>query len=396
MTEAPAAVRNLLRVRKPHEHSRVTYVELFFDLVFVFAVTQVSHFLLAHFTPLGALQSLILMLAIWWVWVYTSWITNWLDPELTRVRLMLFALMSAGLLLSTSIPRAFESRGLSFALAFVAMQVGRSAFATFTTPRSEPLRLNFVRILSWLVISGVFWLAGGALDGTAQIALWLVALAIEYTGPVAGFYVPWIGASTTQDWSVEGGHMAERCALFIIIALGESIVVTGSTFAGIEWTVTTFGAFASTLLGAIAMWWIYFHIGVHLGSERISQSSDPGRLARLAYTYIHLPIVAGIVVTAVSDEQVLAHPSGHSNIEVTLTTIGGPLLFLLGVLLFKRAVRGHLQPSHMAGIAVLLALIPFAPLMAPLALSIATTAILLAVGIWEAVSLGAAARSPVE
>ncbi|WP_022719641.1 low temperature requirement protein A [Rhodopseudomonas sp. B29] len=395
MTAAEGA-RNLLRVRKPHEHSRVTYVELFFDLVFVFAVTQVSHFLLAHFTPLGALQTLMLMLAVWWVWVYTSWITNWLDPELTRVRLMLFGLMGAGLLLSTSIPRAFESRGLSFALAFVAMQVGRSAFATFTTPRSEPLRLNFFRILSWLVISGMFWIAGGALDGSAQVALWLVALAIEYTGPVAGFYVPLIGASTTQDWSVEGGHMAERCALFIIIALGESIVETGAAFAGIEWTAISFAAFVSALLGAVAMWWIYFHIGVHLGSERISQSSDPGRLARLAYTYLHLPIVAGIVVTAVSDEQVLGHPAGHADIKIILTTLGGPLLFLIGTLLFKRAIRGHLQPSHLAGLGVLIALTPIAFFVSPLLLSAATTLTLIGVGLWEAVSLGAAARSPVE
>jgi low temperature requirement protein LtrA len=394
-TETPHSA-TLLRVRKPHEHSRVTYVELFFDLVFVFAVTQVSHFLLAHFTPLGVLQTLILMLAIWWVWVYTSWITNWLDPELTRVRLMLFALMSAGLLLSTSIPRAFESRGLAFALAFVAMQAGRSAFATFTTPSSEPLRLNLLRIFIWLSISGVFWIAGGLADGTAQIALWLVALAIEYTGPIAGFYVPRIGASTTQDWSVEGGHMAERCALFIIIALGESIVVTGATFAETGWDAVTVSAFAVALVSSIAMWWIYFHIGVHLGSERISNSSDPGRLARLAYTYLHLPIVAGIVVAAVSDEQVLAHPGGHAELKVILTTIGGPLLFLIGVLLFKRAVRGHLQPSHMAGIAVLVALIPVAPSLSPLLLAAVTTATLLAVGVWEAVSLGAPARSPVE
>ena len=364
--------------------------------MFVFAVTQLSHFLLAHFTPLGALQTLMLMLAVWWVWVYTSWITNWLDPELTRVRLMLFALMGAGLLLSTSIPRAFESRGLSFALAFVAMQVGRSAFATFSTPRTEPLRLNFFRIMSWLVVSGVFWIAGGVLDGQAQIALWLIALAIEYTGPITGFYVPLIGASTTQDWSVEGGHMAERCALFIIIALGESVVVTGATFAGIEWTAISFAAFISALLGAVAMWWIYFHIGVHLGAERISQSSDPGRLARLAYTYLHLPIVAGIVVTAVSDEQVLAHPAGHADIKVILTTLGGPLLFLVGTLLFKRAIRGHLQPSHVAGLGVLIALTPVAFFVSPLLLSAATTLTLIAVGLWEAVSLGAAARSPVE
>jgi low temperature requirement protein LtrA len=113
----------LLRARAPHQHHRVTYVELFFDLVFVFAITQISHTLLAHFTPLGVLQTTILFLAVWWVWIFTSWITNWLDPERTPVRVMLFVLMIAGLLLSTSIPKAFESRALAFALAFVAMQV---------------------------------------------------------------------------------------------------------------------------------------------------------------------------------------------------------------------------------------------------------------------------------
>jgi low temperature requirement protein LtrA len=133
---------SLLRERRPREHNRVTTVELFFDLVFVFAITQISHFLLAHFTPLGALETAILMLAVWWAWVFTAWITNWLDPEQTAVRLMLFALMVAGLLLSTSIPKAFEGnafegRGLAFALAYAAMQVGRSAFFLFSVPKSE-------------------------------------------------------------------------------------------------------------------------------------------------------------------------------------------------------------------------------------------------------------------
>src|SRR3954452_2577378 len=106
----------LFRATAPNQHSRVTYAELFFDLVFVFAITQISHTLLAHFTPLGALQTTILFLAVWWVWIFTSWITNWLDPERTPVRVMLFVLMIAGLLLSTSIPKAFEGRGLAFAL----------------------------------------------------------------------------------------------------------------------------------------------------------------------------------------------------------------------------------------------------------------------------------------
>ena len=144
----------LFRPIVPHQHSRVTYAELLFDLVFVFAVTQVSHTLLANFTPLGAVHASLLLLSVWWVWVYTCWITNWLNPELTPVRLLLFLLMLGGLVLSTSIPKAFDSRGLWFALAYAAMQVGRTVFWVFSTPRTRiAARLNAVRILVWLSTS---------------------------------------------------------------------------------------------------------------------------------------------------------------------------------------------------------------------------------------------------
>src|ERR1700734_2930058 len=124
----------LFRPYAPHQHSRVTYAELFFDLVFVFAVTQISHTLLGRFTPLGAVQTTLLFLGVWWVWVYTSWITNWLNPELTPVRILLFLLMLGGLVLSTSIPRAFESRGMWFATAYAAMQIGKTAFLRVAPP----------------------------------------------------------------------------------------------------------------------------------------------------------------------------------------------------------------------------------------------------------------------
>ena len=381
--------RSLLRERDPHQHHRVTFVELFFDLVFVFAITQISHTLLAHFTALGVLQTAILMFAVWWVWVFTSWITNWLDPEQTPVRVMLFGLMIAGLLLSTSIPKAFESRGLAFAIAFVAMQVGRSLFFLAVVPRSETgHRNNFRRISVWLSVSGIFWIAGGLADPESRIGLWLIALAIEYSGPAMRFRTPGLGASTIQEWAVEGGHMAERCALFIIIALGESIVVTGATFSEAAWTTPTVAAFVIALVGSIAMWWVYFHIGAEAGSEHISHAEDSGRLARLAYTYIHLPIVAGIVVSAVGDELLLAHPIGHTGAKEMLSMIGGPLLYLAGVILFKRSIRGHLQLSHLVGIGLLVILIPFAHMLSPLALSAATTVIMLIVAAWEAISLG--------
>src|ERR1700694_1321735 len=136
----------LFRSIVPNQHSRVTYAELFFDLVFVFAVTQISHTLLGHFTPLGVLQTTLLFLAVWWVWVYASWITNWLNPEMTPVRILLFALMLGGLVLSTSIPKAFESRGLWFALAYAGMQVGRTIFLLASIPPTQQsTRMNAVR-----------------------------------------------------------------------------------------------------------------------------------------------------------------------------------------------------------------------------------------------------------
>jgi low temperature requirement protein LtrA len=384
----------LFRITLPHQHSRVTYAELFFDLVFVFAVTQVSHTLLSHFTPLGALQTTVLFLAVWWVWVYTSWITNWLNPEMTPVRILLFLMMLGGLVLSTSIPTAFDGRGLWFAIAYAAMQVGKTIFLWVSTPHSRALaRRNAVRITIWLSVSAVFWIAGGIAVGETRLALWAIALGIEYISPAVRFWIPKYGASSVADWSVEGGHMAERCAGFIIIALGESIVVTGATFGELTWTTENVLAFTSAFVGSIAMWWIYFHKGAEAGSEQISGSSEPGRLARLAYTYLHMPIVAGIILTAVADEIVLKHPLGHSDLKTVLSATGGPLLFLLGTILFKHTFRGFLQLSHGAGIIALGILAWFAGDMSPLMLSVATSVLLIVVAVWESVSLGSTAQS---
>jgi low temperature requirement protein LtrA len=390
MTSSAESSRgSLMRERVEGGHHRVTYVELFFDLVFVFAITQISHTLLEHFTPLGFLQVSILFLAIWWVWIFTSWITNWLDPERTPVRVLLFVLMLAGLVLSTSIPNAFEERGLAFGIAFAAMQVGRTLFMVLAVPGEQhALRINFIRILVWLSVSGLLWIAGGFAHGEVRLLLWGAALAIEYVSAAAGFWTPGLGRSDPNDWSVEGGHMAERCALFIIIALGESILVTGATFAKLQWSGEAIGAFLVAFAGSLAMWWIYFHKGAEAGAHNISNVKDPGRVARLAYTYLHMPIVAGIVVVAVGDELVLAHPSGHSDAKTVISIVGGPLLFLVGVILFKHTIHGRWQLSHLVGIAAFVVLAPFGHFLSPLILSSITTGLLLIVGAWEAISIG--------
>lgn len=382
---------NLLRERRSHEHARVTYVELFFDLVFVFAITQLSHTLLEHLTLKGLAETALIFMAVWWVWIYTSWATNWLDPERTPVRLLLFALMLAGLLLSTSIPKAFGSQAFAFAGAYVFMQVGRSVFMLWALRTASPANYrNFQRITCWLLVSSVLWIAGAFAADQARFALWAVALLVEYVGPTFRFWTPGLGASTTSDWDVEGGHLAERCALFVIIALGESILVTGATFGKLAWTPTTIAAFLVSFVGSLAMWWVYFHIGAERGSQHIRASEDPGRLGRIAYTYLHLLLIAGIIVVAVGDELVLAHPDGHADFKTSAVLIGGPALYLLGNLLFKRVSARNLPLSHLVGLGLLLVLVPTAGVLSPLLLSGATTLVLVVVAAWENWSLSGA------
>ena len=381
----------LLRPRAPHAHARVSYVELFFDLVFVFAITQLSHALLHDFTPMGVLRTAVLFLAVWWAWINTAWVTNWVDPDRGPARLMLFGLMLAGLVGSISIPGAFGARGLAFAAAYGTLELSRSLFMLRAIgPGDAALRRNFLRILCWQALAAPFWIAGALVEGGdgPRLALWLVALAAWTVAPVLGFRVPGLGRSTTADWTVEGGHLAERCALFIIIALGESILVTGATFGTLGHTSSTIAAFLVAFVGSVAMWWVYFHIGVEQGSRRITASGDPGRLARLGYTYLHIPIVAGIVVAAVADERVLHHPEGHTSWGDAAVILGGPALFLGGLSLFKRLGLGRLPLSHSLGLGLLLLLALATPSLSPLALSALAAAVLVFVAAWEHLSLG--------
>jgi low temperature requirement protein LtrA len=371
-------------LRSRDSHARVTYVELFFDLVFVFAVTQLSHTLVEHLTLSGALQTLFLLLAVWLVWMHTCWFTNWVNPDHPPVRALIFVLMLAGLLLSASLPHAFDGEALLFAAAYVFSQVVRSAFMLWATHGHDQLNFNnFRRIISWQLVSGAFWIAGGFCHGVTRVVLWVTALGIECVGPYAGFHVPGLGRSGTADWRVDGAHMAERCALFVMIALGESILVTGATAASLPVTAANLCAFLVAFLGSVAMWWIYFNIGAERGSHQIAHSADPGRVAREVYTYFHIPIVAGIVVCAVADELTIKHPDGHMELSAAVTLLGGPALYIAGNVFFKRASAKYYPLSHLVGLGLLALLAPFAMWMTPLALGAATTVVLILVAIWE-------------
>ena len=346
---SPAAVSvRLLRDRSGGQ--RVTNIELFFDLVYVFAVTQLSHFLLTYATVRGALQAALLLSMVWLVWSYTMWMTNWLDPERIEVRLLLVVLMLVSLAMSAALPHAFAGWGWVVGTAYAVQQVGRSVFMVAVL--RGPLQRNYERILAWATVSGIFAVAGGLVYGAPRGVLWVLAAATDVGGAIAGFATPGLGRSLTADWTIEGGHMAERCQAFILIALGESIVIIGATLTEVkEITASSVAAFVVAFAGSVALWWLYFDQSAGAAAEMIARSDDPGRLGRSAYQLIHPAMVAGIIVTAAADEKMLSDPGQPASTAAAWMILGGPALFLAGHAAFKLVVWRVVSWPRLAGIA---------------------------------------------
>jgi low temperature requirement protein LtrA len=333
---APAeALPRYFRPGAPGGEQRTTWLELFFDLVFVFAVTQLSHLLLNDLTWAGAGKAAVLLFVAWWAWNYTTWMTNWFDPDATPVRLLLLAVMLAALLMSIAIPQAFGDRAALFAGAYVGLQVLRNGFATAVAPPRTAWRDNFGRILIWSMAAGVLWIVGAAVSESARIGIWLVALAIELAGPATLYWLPRRGSTTTLRWPIDPGHFAERFQLFVIIALGESIVVTGATASALHMDAARVTAIALAFAISACLWWLYFDTVARIIGGGLAASEDPGRVARDAFTYFHIPIVAGIILSAVGDELLIAHPGHGLSAGGLVALCGGPALYLIGHILLR-------------------------------------------------------------
>jgi low temperature requirement protein LtrA len=384
-----AAHDGLLRVRGDGD-ARVSPIELFFDLVYVLAITQLTHQLLTHLTLRGAAETLLLLLAVWTAWMYTAWVTSWFDPSALPVRLMLIGVMLGSLLMSAAIPEAFGDRGLEFAGAFVAIQVGRTVWVLAAIGRDHELTANFQRVSIWLLGTGVVWLAGALAEGDTRMAIWSVAVVLEIAAVWLGFPVPGLGRSQTAQWTIAGEHLAERCLLFVILALGESIIVTGAGFGELPVAPETTAAFVVAFVGSVAFWWIYFDRGAELGMEIIARSDDPGRLGRSAYSYFHIPMIAGIIVAAAADEELIAHPLDPATVETAALLLGGPALYLAGNALFKWSLWGYVPRSRIVAIAALAALVPVATVSSALVLGVCATAVVVALAVRDTVLV----RSP--
>jgi low temperature requirement protein LtrA len=330
-----------------------TNVEIFFDLVYAFAITQISVYLLVHPTIDGALQAALLLVMVWLVWFYTAFMTNWLNPNHPSVRLVLMMLMAASLVMSAGLPDAFGARGLAVAGAYAFMQVGRSVYAVFAL-RGDRLQRNFERLLVWSVLSSALALAGGFAPGHARELLWLAAVASELFGGAVGIYVPGLGRSTTRDWDIEGAHLAQRTESFVMIALGESIIVIGAGLAGQASTsMSAVVALAVAFAGSVAIWWVYFDRSADAAEHVMATSPDPGRLGRSAYAYIHPVMIGGIIAIASGDAGVLAQPLATTSLATASMLVGGAMLFLIGQALFKFSLWHHVSWARVGGVVVL-------------------------------------------
>jgi low temperature requirement protein LtrA len=351
-----SGMRDSLR-RDPGVEQRATSLELFYDLVFVFAITQVSHLLLDHLNWEGVGQSMLVLLVVWWSWNYTTWVTNELDPRSTVVRLLLIALMLGSLLMAIAIPEAFGDKALLFAASYVAIQLGRHTFLTFVAAEPGTIeRRRAGRILTWFVAAGILWIAGALADGPTRTLLWLAALAVDYAGPLVTFWLPGRPPLGLQAWEVGTEHFAERFQLFVIIALGESIVITGATTAELDLTTARVVAFALAFLSTAAFWWLYFNLVATIVQRRLALAENRTLLARDAYTYLHVVIVAGILLTAVGDELVIAHPTEELPDNEVAAVVCGPALYLLAHVALRLRVTGTIGGRRLAGALACLAI----------------------------------------
>jgi low temperature requirement protein LtrA len=376
MPEQATVTRDVLRATGGSRAPGVGSVELFFDLVYVFTIIQMSHYLLADLTWQGAAETTVIFLAVWWGWNYTAWAMNWLDPDHAVVRMLLAVLMLAALAMAIAIPDAFGANAALFAGAYLFLQLLRSAFMVCAF-RGQLMSRNYAQLLAWSGFAGVFWIAGVFVDDQARLAVWALAVAVDYAGPLARFWLPALGATKMSDWPLAEEHLAERNRLVFIIALGESILILGFTLSGkVDMAAPVIVAAVVGFASIVLLWWLYFSYRHGNPEHELGEDVEPTKMARGAYAYAHALMVGGAIVIAVGIEQVTVHPLDAATWAMAGAVLGGPALFLVGNVIYNRARSGVVPRSRLLALAALAPLLAIAPLLPALALSVAAMLVL--------------------
>jgi low temperature requirement protein LtrA len=358
---------------------RATFLDLFFDLVFVFAIFRLSQGLLEHLNGTGALQTLVLVFAVWFVWTQTAAVTDRFDPQRQAIQLMVIGCMFGSFVLAAAVPGAFGARGLLFASAYVAVQVGRSLYLVAVT-RGDQRQRTEVRQLFWFAVSAVPWIGGALLHGWTRGVLWALAVAVDYTSGGLGWPTPRLGRARAAEFGISGEFLAERQRQFFILALGELILVSGLTFSSTGFEADRRAAVAVAFTTTVLLWRIYIYRAGEVLGAAVAAARDPLRVGITA-SRSHLVMTAGIVAISVGDELVIRDPLGHTQPTWIAVILGGPALFLAGRAIFEYAVFARVSRDRVIGILALAAISPAMILAPPLLLTIAATVVLAGIAI---------------
>jgi low temperature requirement protein LtrA len=366
---------------------RATFLELFFDLVFVFALTRVSQRIIEDLTSqrrvvlTEAGQTILLFLALWLVWILAAWVTSRYNPDRPLIQLVIIAIMFGSMVMAVALPEAFGERASLFAGAYVAVQLGRPLLLMLALQGNTEQQRIPARIVCWAAVSAVPWLVGAVFpEGPERGALWTLAIAIDYAGFVLGWPTPGLGRSRILGWPIAGEHLVERYQQFVLIALGESILFTGLAAGDSGFGSESATAFVIAFATTVLLWRIYFYRAGYALRDAVAASPRPAGLS-LSATYTHLVMVAGIIATAVGYELVIAHPVGHLDPAWLAVIFGGPALFLIGRARFEYDVFSRVSWSRMTGLLVLVAVTPVMVLVPPLAAAVAATLVLTGIAV---------------
>ena len=368
---------DLLRERE--DPRQATFLELFFDLAFVFALMQLSHGLTEHLGWRGVFQALVLLVAMWWVWFTTAAITDRFDPQRPAIQLLVIAGMVGSVVMAAAVPDAFGDTGLIFAGVYLAIHIGRSLSLSVVL-RGHEVGRTTGRILFSFGVSAVPWVAGALAQDTTRLVLWTLAVAVEQTAYALNFPTPLLGRAPTWTLPNVAEHLSERYRQFTIIALGELILATGAALSGSGFAADATAAFGVSIATTVLLWRIYIYRAGELLSAAIAASPDPARVAR-SVSYAQLVIVAGIVATAVGYQLVITHPLGHTRPAWIAVILGGPALFLAGRAMIEYAIFARVPGDRLIGLLVLAALTPAMLLLQPVLVASFATAVLAGIAI---------------